>query len=96
MKQLCYSKKLVLVSWVTTALLTAITVVGALFLERDITPLLTVAGLSWAETATSTGFYYWKARTENKIKLTKDMVESWADKYGIEAATSLIGIVLSE
>ena len=95
-KKLCCSKKLVVVSWGVTLLLTILTVVGAFFSERDITPLLTVAGLSWGETATATGFYYWKARAENRIKLTKAMVDEWADKYGIEAVTSLASIILGE
>ena len=94
--KLCCSKKIVVVSWGATALLTILTVVGAFFSDRDITPLLTVASLSWGETATSTAFYYWKARTENRIKLTKAMVEDWADKYGIEAVATLASIVLNE
>jgi hypothetical protein len=96
MKNLCCSKKILALSWGTTALLTILTVAGAFFSERDVTPLLTVASLSWAETATSTAFYYWKARTENRIKLTKAMVEDWADKYGIDAVATLAGIVLNE
>jgi hypothetical protein len=94
--KLCCSKKILVASWGVTALLTILTVVGAFFSDRDITPLLTVASLSWGETATSTAFYYWKARTENRIKLTKAMVEDWADKYGIDAVATLASIVLNE
>lgn len=93
---MCCSKKIVTVSWAATALLTILTVVGAFFSERDITPLLTVTSLSWGETATSTAFYYWKARAENRIKLTQAMVEAWADKYGIDAVANLAGIILNE
>lgn len=96
MKRLCCSKKIVAVSWGATLLLTILTVVGAFFSEKDISPLLTVTSLSWGETATATGFYYWKARAENKIKLTQAMVDAWADKYGIEAVTSLASIILNE
>ena len=95
-RRLCYSKKLVIASWITTLILTLLVVVGVFFTERDMNPLLTIVGLSWGETATSTGFYYWKARTENRIKLTKSMVEAWADKYGIEAVASLASIILGE
>ena len=95
-KRLCCSKKLVVVSWSVTLILTILTVVGAFFVDRDITPLLTIVGLSWGETATATGFYYWKARAENRIKLTKAMVDEWADRYGIEAVTSLASIILGE
>ena len=96
MKQLCCSKKLLVVSWGATLLLTILTVVGAFLTEKDMTPLLTLSGLSWAETAASTGFYYWKARTENRIKLTKAMVDEWADKYGIDAVVALAGIIVNE
>ena len=96
MKYLCCSKKILVVSWGSTALLTIFTATGAFFSSRDITPLLTITSLSWGETAASTAFYYWKARTENRIKLTKAMVEDWADKYGIEAVATLAGIVLND
>ena len=42
----------------------------------DTSPLAYLIPAVFAEFATSTGFYYWKARTENKIKLRK--------KYGEE------------
>lgn len=96
MRNLCCSKKILVVSWGVTALLTILTVVGVFFPTGDVTPLLTVVSLSWGETATATAFYYWKARTENRIKLTKAMVEDWADKYGIDAVATLASIVLSE
>ena len=96
LSRLCYSKKIILVSYATTFALTLLTVIGAFFSNRDITPLLTVASLSWGESATATAFYFWKARAENRIKLTKAMVEDWADKYGIDAVATLASIVLSE
>ena len=94
--KLCCSKKILVVSWGSTALLTILTALGAFFSSRDITPLLTNSSLSWGETAASTAFYYWKARTENRIKLTKAMVEDWADKYGIEAVATLASIVFND
>ena len=94
--RLCCSKTIVTVSGAVTALLTILTVVGAFFSDRDITSLLTVTSLSWGETATATAFYYWKARAENKIKLTQAMVEAWADKYGIDAVANLASIILNE
>jgi dolichol kinase len=94
--KLCCSKKILAVSWGATILFTILTVVGAFLSDRDTSPLLTVASLSWGETATATAFYYWKARAENRIKLTQAMVEAWADKYGIEAVANLANIVLKE
>lgn len=97
-KKLCCSKKIVVVSYVVTGLLTLTLVLGVFLApsEVNLTPLEVVTGLSWGETAVASGFYYWKARAENRIKLTKGMVDEWAEKYGIEAVTALAGIVLSE
>ena len=94
--KLCCSKKILLASWSSTIFFAVLTALGAFFSSRDITPLVTIASLSWGETAASTAFYYWKARTENRIKLTKAMVEDWADKYGIEAVATLAGIILND
>lgn len=97
-KKLCCSKKIVVVSYVATGLLT-ITLVLGVFLapaEVNLSPLEVVTGLAWGETAVASGFYYWKARAENRIKLTKAMVDDWADKYGIDAVATLAGIVLNE
>lgn len=97
-KKLCCSKKIVLVSYVATGLLTAALALGVFLApaEVNLSPLEIVTGLAWGETAVASGFYYWKARAENRIKLTKGMVDEWAEKYGIEAVTSLASIVLSE
>ena len=97
-KKLCCSKKIVVVSYAVTGLLT-LTLVLAVFLapaETNTTPLEVVTGLAWGETAVASGFYYWKARAENRIKLAKGMVDDWAEKYGIEAVTNLASIVLHE
>lgn len=97
-KKLCCSKKIVVVSYAVTGLLTLTLVLGVFLApsETNLSPLEVVTGLAWGETAVASGFYYWKARAENRIKLTKGMVDEWAEKYGIEAVTSLASIVLSE
>ena len=96
--KLCCSKKIVLASYVVTLLLTLVLVLGVFFApaETNLTPLEVVTGLAWGETAVASGFYYWKARAENRIKLTKLMIEEWADKYGIDAVISLAGLIISE
>lgn len=38
----------------------------------DLTPLAYIIPATATELATATGFYYWKARAENKIKLKKE------------------------
>ena len=94
--RLCCSKKVLLTSWAVTILLTTISFLAFFLTEKDITPLATIAGLSWGVTAAVTAVYSWKAKAENKIKLTNVMVKELADKYGIEAVVSLLGISLSD
>ena len=78
------------------ATLSLLTAVGAFFCETDITPIATVAGLSWAETAACNAFYFWKAKHENRIKLAERMIKDLADQYGIEAVTNLTNIILRD
>ena len=94
--ELCCSKKLVWTSWwIFVGLLCAL-LFGIFFTEKDMTPLVTVLCFDGGVTGTATAFYFWKARTENKLKLTKAMVEDWAEKYGIESVVSLAGIIFGE
>ena len=95
-EKLCCSKKVLVTSWATTILLTLTCLLAFFLTEKDTTPLATVAGLSWGVTAAVTAVYSWKAKAENKIKLTNIMVKELADKYGIEAVVSLLGISLSD
>ena len=95
-RRLCCSKKIVITSYIVTILLTILTVAGAFFSENDITPIATVCGLSWGETAACNAFYFWKAKNENRIKLTQQMVKELADKYGIDAVANLTDIILRD
>lgn len=95
-RKLCCSKKVLVTSWATTILLTLTCLLAFFLTEKDTTPLATIAGLSWGVTAAVTAVYSWKAKAENKIKLTNIMVKELADKYGIEAVVSLLGISLSD
>ncbi len=95
-KKLCCSKKVLYTSWgVFIALLCAL-LFGLFFTEKDMTPLVTVLCFDGGVTGTATAFYFWKARTENRLKLTKAMVEDWAEKYGIESVVNLAGIIFNE
>lgn len=95
-EKLCCSKKVLVTSWATTILLTLTCLLAFFLTQKDTTPLATIAGLSWGVTAAVTAVYSWKAKAENKIKLTNIMVKELADKYGIEAVVSLLGISLSD
>ena len=95
-EKLCCSKKVLVTSWTVTILLTIISLLAFFLTDKDITPLGTLTGLSWGVTAAVTAVYSWKAKAENKIKLTNTMVKELADKYGIDAVVSLLGITLSD
>lgn len=95
-KRLCCSKKVLATCWATTILLTVLCVLAFFLTDKDVTPLATVAGFAWGVTAADTAVYSWKAKAENKIKLTNTMVKELADKYGIDAVVSLLGITLSD
>lgn len=96
MNRLCWSKRIVICSYVVTVLLSLATILGSIFCVQDITAIATLAGLAWAETAASNAFYFWKAKNENRIKLTKQMVDELGDKYGIDAVVSLASIILKD
>ena len=69
---------------------------GIFLTEKDMSPLVTVLCFDGGVTGTATAFYFWKARTENRLKLTKAMVEDWAEKYGIESVVNLAGIIFND
>lgn len=95
MRKICCSKKIIVASHAITILLTGLCVWGCIWADRDMTPLVTLACCAWAETTAANAFYYWKAKAENRIKLTKSMVQSMGDKYGIDAVTKIAEITLS-
>ncbi len=65
-----FSKKIIIFMTVFTVIITAFTL-AAVWRTGDTSPLAYLIPAVFAEYATATGFYYWKARTENKIKLMK-------------------------
>ena len=90
-----FSKKLLIFSWTVTLILTAATVwVSLRALPLD--GLNIVAPLSWAETGTATGFYYWKARTENRAKKGQAFLKEFAERWGADVALRMAEIVLKD
>ena len=95
-KKLCCSKKIVLSSYIITILLTVCVLAGSFLTDQDMTPVATITGLAWAETTAANAFYFWKAKNENRIKLTTGMVKDLAEQYGIDAVVNLAGIVIKD
>ena len=90
-----FSKKILLASWCATIVLTAIVVIGS-FLDYSMDAVATLTALAWAELTAAHAFYFWKAKNENRIKLTKQMMKDWAAEYGVESVTALAEIILKE
>ena len=90
-----FSKKLLYFSWGVTLVLTLMTIcfsVKALPLDA----LLIITPLSWAETGTATGFYYWKSKNENRTKYGQMFLEKFAEKWGADIAVRMAEIVLKD
>lgn len=68
MKKCEFSKTIVVFSASFSVIVSAISVI-LMWRFGDLSALSYLIPAVFAEMATATGFYYWKARTENKIKL---------------------------
>lgn len=80
MKKAEFSKKIIIFMTVFTVIITAYSL-ALMWKTGDTSPLAYLIPSVFAEYATATGFYYWKARSENKIKLLK--------QYGKDAEKAL-------
>lgn len=90
-----FSKKLLYFSWSITIVLTTLLIwfsVKGLPLDG----LIEVVRLSWAETGTATGFYYWKSKNENRAKHGQRFLNEFADKWGSDIAVRMAEIVLKD
>lgn len=94
-KRMETSKKILAGSWIVTLTLTTIVVV-ATFCEVDVTNLTILAGASWAELTAAHGFYYWKAKNENRSKGAMKLVKALAEEHGIEAAARFAEIIFKD
>ena len=90
-----FSKKLLIFSWLVTLILTVLSIWLSLK-QLPVDALYVVAPLSWAETGTATGFYFWKARTENRAKHGQTFLKEFAEKYGADIALRMAEIVLKD
>lgn len=90
-----FSKKLLIFSWSVTLILTAATVWASLK-SLPLDGLIVVTPLSWAETGTATGFYFWKARTENRAKKGQAFLKEFAERWGADVALRMAEIVLKD
>ena len=76
-KKMEFSKKILIVVSIATVLIVIASFV-LMWRMMDLSPLSYIITGIFAELASATGFYYWKAKNENMIKLTKDDEEGGA------------------
>lgn len=89
------SKLLLFADFAVALLLTAIVVIGA-FAERDMTAVTEVT-LAWdGQLAVAVGFYYWKAKNENRAKGVQKLITEMAEKYGMESVAQMADIIFKE
>ena len=89
------SKLILFVDFAVAFLLTLAVTIGA-YLGRDMSPVTAIA-VGWdGQLAVATGFYYWKAKNENRSKYAMKLVKDLAEKYGMENVVSLAQTVLKD
>ena len=62
----------------SVSIATALVVIASfvlMFIYGDLSPLTYIIGGCFAELANATGFYYWKAKNENMLKIKGSMEE---------------------
>lgn len=89
------SKQILRWSWAVAIILSALVAYGT-FAGRDVTNLTTLACCSWAEVAAAHGFYYWKAKNENRAKGTQQLIKDLAHDHGIEAAARFAELIFKD
>lgn len=66
------------------------------YITMNTAPLSWIVSALGAELSIYSGFYCWKARSENKAKYAQLFVAKIADKYGIEMAIKIANVVLND
>lgn len=77
-KKFEFSKIIIFIVGVVTIAVTAFTLY-MVWETKDLSVLSYLIPAIYTETASATGFYFWKARTENKIRMSKQIQEEQID-----------------
>lgn len=90
-----FSKKLLLFSGAVTLILTALTIwLSLASLPTD--AMYVITPLAWTETGAATGFYFWKAKNENRAKYAQQFLREIAKDGDAETAIRIAEIVLKD
>lgn len=91
MKKMEWSKKILIFSYGVLIFLIFV------FLAADDKSSAATVLCAWIlECGAATGFYFWKAKNENRSKYAVKFVRELADKYGIDATARIIETVLKD
>lgn len=90
------TSKLILLADFIIAFLLAVAVTFGAFLDKEMSQVAAIA-IGWdGQLAVATGFYYWKAKNENRSKYAMRLVKELANEYGIENVINLAQTVLKD
>lgn len=90
-----FSKKMLILHIFISIGLCVATIVGT-FMCVDVTSIGILAGTSFVTDGAWGGFYYWKAKNENRAKYAHTFIDCLADKHGIDAAIRMSETVLKD
>ena len=91
-----FSKRIIYALWIAIVVVFGTILYGTFVVQTDTTGLVAVAERVIEALAVAYGFYYWKAKNENRSKHAMKLVQEFADKYGIENVVSLAETVLKD
>lgn len=80
MKNYCFSKKLLFADYAILALMIAAFIIFSVT-GRDTSNWAIVIGTWIAQIAISSGFYYWKAKAENLLKMSIELLKALPDEW---------------
>ena len=90
------TSKRILYFVLAVALALAVAVTVGTFLQIDMSSVVAIAAGWDALTAAAVGFYFWKAKNENRSKYAMKLVKELASEFGIENVISLADTVLKD
>ena len=95
MKITTTSKLILFLDFLVALTLTGLVVIGS-FLDKDMSQVTAVAMLWDAQLGVVSGFYFWKAKNENRSKGVQKLITDLAKEYGIESVAQIAEIIFKE
>ncbi|MBQ8195297.1 MAG: hypothetical protein IJZ47_08000 [Oscillospiraceae bacterium] len=87
-KKFEFSKLIIIFVGAVTILVTAFTMY-MIWETKDMMAFTYLIPAVFTETASATGFYYWKARTENKIRMSKEIQKEQIEEETVNVINNI-------